>query len=140
MTGVQTCALPILYEIGEEQLHILRTLGDIAVEEEDAKRLHEMEDVNQIYKTLNKIAVHFGAGNVGRGFIAPLLKENGYRVIFVDSSNDLVEKINNQKEYKVTSYDKESTRDNLVEKIRALHTDQDQPLKEILNKVLQHKL
>jgi len=120
--------------IGEEQLHILRTLGDIAVEEEDAKRLHEMEDVNQIYKTLNKIAVHFGAGNVGRGFIAPLLKENGYRVIFVDSSNDLVEKINNQKEYKVTSYDKESTRDNLVEKIRALHTDQDQPLKEILNK------
>ena len=56
-----------------------------------------MDDVNQIYKTLNKIAVHFGAGNVGRGFIAPLLKENGYRVIFVDSSNDMVEKINNQK-------------------------------------------
>ena len=120
--------------IGEEQIDILGALFNQIEHEEDAKRLHKMDDVNQIYKTLNKIAVHFGAGNVGRGFIAPLLKDNGYRVIFVDSSNDMVEKINNQKEYKVTSYDKESTTDKLVEKIRALHTDEDQLLKEILNK------
>ena len=120
--------------IGEEQVEILGALANQIEDEEDAKRLQEMDDVNEIYKTLTKIAVHFGAGNVGRGFIAPLLQENGYHVIFVDSSSDLVEKINNQKEYKVTSYDSESTRDNLVEKTRALHTEQDKQLKEILNK------
>ena len=120
--------------IGEEQVEILGALANQIEDEEDAKRLQEMDDVNEIYKTLTKIAVHFGAGNVGRGFIAPLLQENGYHVIFVDSSIDLVEKINNQKEYKVTSYDSESTRDNLVEKTRALHTEQDKQLKEILNK------
>ena len=120
--------------IGEEQVEILGALANQIEDEEDAKRLQEMDDVNEIYKTLTKIAVHFGAGNVGRGFIGPLLQENGYHVIFVDSSIDLVEKINNQKEYKVTSYDRESTRDNLVEKTRALHTAQDKQLKEILNK------
>ena len=120
--------------IGEEQVEILGALANQIEDEEDAKRLQEMDDVNEIYKTLTKIAVHFGAGNVGRGFIAPLLQENGYHVIFVDSSIDLVEKINNQKEYKVTSYDRESTRDNLVEKTRALHTEQDKELKEILNR------
>ncbi|MEC7820476.1 MAG: PTS sugar transporter subunit IIA [Actinomycetota bacterium] len=120
--------------IGEEQVEILGALANQIEDEEDAKRLQEMDDVNEIYKTLTKIAVHFGAGNVGRGFIAPLLQENGYHVIFVDSSIDLVEKINNQKEYKVTSYDRESTRDNLVEKTRALHTEQDKQLKEILNR------
>ena len=120
--------------IGEEQVEILGALANQIEDEEDAKRLQEMDDVNEIYKTLTKIAVHFGAGNVGRGFIAPLLQENGYHVIFVDSSSDLVEKINSQKEYKVTSYDSESTKDSFVEKTRALHTEQDQQLKEILNR------
>ncbi len=120
--------------IGEEQVEILGALADQIEDEEDAKRLQEMDDVNEIYKTLTKTVVHFGAGNVGRGFIAPLLQENGYNVIFVDSSSDLVEKINNQKEYKVTSYDSELTRDKLVGKTRALHTEQDKELKEILNR------
>ena len=47
-----------------------------------------------------KFALHFGAGNIGRGFIAPVLQENDYEVIFVDVNSELVEKLNNKKKYK----------------------------------------
>ena len=36
-------------------------------------------------------AVHFGAGNIGRGFIGQLLHESGYDVVFVDVQDDMVE-------------------------------------------------
>ncbi|MDF2566215.1 MAG: Mannitol-phosphate 5-dehydrogenase [Massilibacillus sp.] len=47
------------------------------------------------------LAVHFGAGNIGRGFIGQLLYQAGYEVCFVDVSKELVEEINNRKEYTV---------------------------------------
>ena len=39
---------------------------------------------------MNKVALHFGAGNIGRGFIAPVLQENDYEVVFVDVDKDLI--------------------------------------------------
>ena len=46
-----------------------------------------------------KIALHFGAGNIGRGFITPILQENGYEVVLVDVDSDLVNKLNTDQEY-----------------------------------------
>ena len=37
-----------------------------------------------------KTLVHFGAGNIGRGFIAPLFTASGWRVIFIDVNQELV--------------------------------------------------
>lgn len=48
-----------------------------------------------------KKAVHFGAGNIGRGFIGLLLSKAGYHVTFVDIIDKLVEDINSQKKYNV---------------------------------------
>lgn len=55
------------------------------------------------------LAVHFGAGNIGRGFIGQLLYQAGYEVSFVDVSKELVDEINNRKEYTVMLAAEEKT-------------------------------
>ncbi|WP_150952430.1 mannitol-1-phosphate 5-dehydrogenase [Microbacterium testaceum] len=46
-------------------------------------------------------AVHFGAGNIGRGFVGLLLHEGGYELVFSDVSAALVEAINAASSYTV---------------------------------------
>ncbi|CAH0132647.1 mannitol-1-phosphate 5-dehydrogenase [Microbacterium sp. Bi128] len=46
-------------------------------------------------------AVHFGAGNIGRGFVGLLLHEGGYELVFSDVSAALVAAINAASEYTV---------------------------------------
>ncbi|MBR0426904.1 MAG: mannitol-1-phosphate 5-dehydrogenase [Clostridia bacterium] len=46
-----------------------------------------------------KKAVHFGAGKIGRGFIAELLHDSGYEVVFGDVVEELVDLVNKNREY-----------------------------------------
>lgn len=46
-------------------------------------------------------AVHFGAGNIGRGFIGKLLYESGFEICFVDVNRNIVDLLNEKKEYRV---------------------------------------
>lgn len=48
-----------------------------------------------------KQAIHFGAGNIGRGFIGALFSESGYHVTFVDVAEQVINKLNEEKSYKV---------------------------------------
>jgi mannitol-1-phosphate 5-dehydrogenase len=66
-------------------------------------------------------AVHFGAGNIGRGFIGQLLREAGYGVTFVDIQDAVVEALKSQGRYEVILADEEGTRI-LVEGVTALHS------------------
>ncbi|HWI31901.1 MAG TPA: mannitol-1-phosphate 5-dehydrogenase [Microbacterium sp.] len=46
-------------------------------------------------------AVHFGAGNIGRGFVGLLLHEAGYELVFSDVAAPLVDAINAHRSYTV---------------------------------------
>lgn len=46
-------------------------------------------------------AVHFGAGNIGRGFVGLLLHEGGYELVFSDVADALVDAINEVDSYTV---------------------------------------
>ncbi|MCA1010172.1 mannitol-1-phosphate 5-dehydrogenase [Halobacillus halophilus] len=46
-------------------------------------------------------AVHFGAGNIGRGFIGALLSQAGYETIFVDVNGELIDELNQKRTYQV---------------------------------------
>ena len=46
-----------------------------------------------------KKAVHFGAGKIGRGFIAELLHDSGFEIVFGDVVDALVDIVNKDHEY-----------------------------------------
>jgi mannitol-1-phosphate 5-dehydrogenase len=48
-----------------------------------------------------KNAVHFGAGNIGRGFIGLLLSQSGYHVTFLDVSDLLINELKARHSYTV---------------------------------------
>lgn len=69
-------------------------------------------------------AVHFGAGNIGRGFVGLLLHEGGYELVFSDVSAALVAAINAASEYTVHEVGEGGT-DKTVTGFRAIDSSTD---------------
>ncbi len=65
-------------------------------------------------------AVHFGAGNIGRGFIGLLLSQSGFQVQFVDVNDQLVSLLQQRKQYTVTLAD-EAQETIVVDNVNAIH-------------------
>jgi len=73
---------------------------------------------------MTRKAVHFGAGNIGRGFVGLLLHEGGYEVVFSDVATALVDAINAATEYTVHEVG-EGGRDRVVSGFRAIDSAAD---------------
>ena len=69
-------------------------------------------------------AVHFGAGNIGRGFVGLLLHEGGYEVVFSDVADALVDAINAVDSYTVHEAGPGGT-DHVVTGFRAVNSKTD---------------
>ncbi len=73
------------------------------------------------------LAVHFGAGNIGRGFIGSLLYQSGYEVCFIDVNQELVDLLNQRQSYQI-GYADDSNKEMTVKNVRAvssqLHPEQ----------------
>ncbi len=52
-----------------------------------------------------KRAIQIGAGNIGRGFIAALLHNSGYHVVFADIAENIINEINTKKHYTINVQD-----------------------------------
>ena len=55
-------------------------------------------------------AVHFGAGNIGRGFIGAVLQDAGYFVTFADVNQELIEKMRSSDGYSLIELDETEKR------------------------------
>ncbi len=72
-----------------------------------------------------KKAVHFGAGNIGRGFIGKLLADSDVAVTFADVNDPLIDQLSHEQKYKVRVVGTESTVDEVrhISAVNALSED-----------------
>ncbi len=82
---------------------------------------------------MGKKAVHFGAGNIGRGFVACFLHESGYEVIFADVVDKVVDALNATPQYKVKEVGVDSKDEKVISNYRAINSkhNEDQLIEEI---------
>jgi mannitol-1-phosphate 5-dehydrogenase len=72
------------------------------------------------------VAVHFGAGNIGRGFVGLILHRAGYEVVFADVVDELIDALNSTPSYlvKEVGFDPAEHR---VDTYRAINSRGDEP-------------
>ena len=74
---------------------------------------------------MSKKAVHFGAGNIGRGFVAQFLHASGYEVVFADVNDELIGLLQSQSSYEVHEVGEDS-RTTVVDGYRAVNSRSDE--------------
>jgi len=58
-------------------------------------------------RLVDKIAVVYGAGQTGRGYVARYLQESGYRIVFIEKNDQLIQRLNEDKHYEIHFYHKD---------------------------------
>lgn len=68
-----------------------------------------------------KIAVMYGAGSIGRGFIGQLFSLSQYEVVFIDVNSAVVDKLNQDKGYVLELVTAEKTEKTFISPVRAVN-------------------
>jgi len=75
---------------------------------------------------MSGVAVHFGAGNIGRGFVGLILHRAGYEVVFADVVDAVIDALKSSPSYLVKEVGLESAEE-LVDNYRAINSRSDEP-------------
>ena len=68
-----------------------------------------------------KKLILFGAGKIGRSFIGQVFSHSGYEIVFVDISHQLVDLLNEYRQYKVIIKSRQGDGSILVSNVRGIH-------------------
>ncbi|KAI9775881.1 MAG: hypothetical protein M1839_000755 [Geoglossum umbratile] len=71
---------------------------------------------------MTKKAVHFGAGNIGRGFVAEFLHNSGYEVVFADVLESIIDLLQATPSYTVTEIGAEGEHTFTITNYRAINS------------------
>jgi mannitol-1-phosphate 5-dehydrogenase len=74
---------------------------------------------------MSGVAVHFGAGNIGRGFVGLILHRAGYQVVFVDVVDELIDGLKRTPSYLVKEVGLDPA-EQLVDNYRAINSRSDE--------------
>lgn len=69
-----------------------------------------------------KKAIHFGGGNIGRGFVAEFLHNSGYEVVFIDVMDKIIEALQAAPSYTVTEIGEDGERKFTIDHYRAINS------------------
>ena len=75
---------------------------------------------------MSGVAVHFGAGNIGRGFVGLILHRAGYAVVFADVVDSVIDALNTTDSYLVKEVGLDSGEER-VDNYRAINSRSDEP-------------
>jgi mannitol-1-phosphate 5-dehydrogenase len=75
---------------------------------------------------MSGVAVHFGAGNIGRGFVGLILHRAGYQVVFADVVDELIDALSSTPSYRVKEVGLDSSEEQ-VDDYRAINSRADEP-------------
>ncbi|MGQ9552583.1 MAG: mannitol-1-phosphate 5-dehydrogenase [Anaerolineae bacterium] len=78
------------------------------------------------------LSIIFGAGNVGRGFLAQLFTESGYRVVFVDVVEPLLRAINERGGYTLQLVTDESVAEYEIKGVSAISSRQAEEVADVV--------
>lgn len=79
-----------------------------------------------------KKAIQFGAGNIGRGIIGPVLSKSDYQVIFADINNEIINQVNESNQYLIHIKDIECTEEQ-INNISGVMLTSNEIINEIVN-------